>query len=127
MKTKILNVFLILTSLLGYLEWGKDNKSFLFQAEAEIIAKLFTDPTSVIHPFTMLPLIGQLILLVTLFQKNPNRLLTFVGIAGIGILLALMFLIGLISLNLYIALSAAPFLVTAFLTVKHHRQIMQRS
>jgi hypothetical protein len=55
MKIKILNVLLFITSLLGYLEWGKENKQFLFQAKIEIVSKLFNDPTSVIHVFTVLP------------------------------------------------------------------------
>jgi len=120
MKSKILNILLVLTSLLGYLEWGRDNKQFLFQAEAEIVSKLFSDPTSVIHPFTILPLAGQILLLITLFQKTPNKILTFIGIGGIGVLLALMFVIGLISLNFKILSSTIPFLVTGWLTIRHH-------
>ena len=53
MKSKILNLLLIVTSLFGYLEWGGNNSILLFQAEADIISKLFTDPTSVIHPFIL--------------------------------------------------------------------------
>jgi hypothetical protein len=124
-KSKVFNLLLILTSLVGYLEWGKDNKSFLFQAEAEIISKLFTDPASVIHPFTMLPLTGQLILLITVFQKRPNKVLTFIGMAGIGVLLTFMFVIGLMSLNYYIVLSTIPFLLIGFLTIRHHRRMAQ--
>jgi len=121
LKARILNLLLILTSLIGYLEWGKDNAVFLFEAEAEIISKLFTDPTSVIHPFTLLPLMGQLILFVTLFQKKPNKVMTFIGLAGIGILLGFMFIIGLISLHYKILLSTTPFLVIGFLTIRYHR------
>lgn len=120
MKSKILNLLLVLTSLLGYLEWGKENKQFLFQAEAEIVAKLFNDPTSVIHPFTILPLAGQILLLITLFQKNPNKILTFIGIGGTGLLLGLMFIIGLISLNFKILCSTIPFLVIGYITIRHH-------
>ncbi|HAP36745.1 MAG TPA: hypothetical protein DCQ28_12720 [Bacteroidetes bacterium] len=120
MKAKILNVLLVLTSLLGYLEWGKDNKQFLFQAEAEILSKLFNDPTSVIHPFTILPLAGQILLLITLLQKSPNKILTFIGIGGIGLLLGLMFVIGLISLNFKILCSTIPFLALGFVTIRHH-------
>lgn len=123
MKSKGLNVLLILTSLIGYLEWGKNNKSFLFQAEVEIISKLFTDPLSVLHPFTFLPLIGQLILVFTLFQKSPNRFLTFVGMIGIGILLMLMFAIGAMTLNFYIVLSTVPFLMVSVLTVRYHLKL----
>lgn len=121
-KAKLLNALLIFTSLFGFLEWGKDNQTFLFQAEVEILTKLVSDPGSVIHPFTLLPLFGQLLLLITLFQKSPGRILTFLGLAGIGVLLALMFIIGLMSLNVKILLSTLPFLITAFITIRHHRK-----
>src|SRR6187551_2511251 len=99
MKSRILNLLLILTSLLGYLEWGGGNSAFLFHAEAEIVSKLFTDPISTLHPFTLLPLLGQFVLLFTLFQKSPGKALTFIGMTGIGVLLVFMSIIGLISLN----------------------------
>lgn len=113
MKVKVLNALVVTTSLFGYLEWGKDNHMFLFQAEAEILRKLVSDPQAVIHPFTLLPLFGQIVLLITLFQKKPSRFLTIAGIAGIGLLLGLMFVIGLLSLNLKIIISTLPFLITA--------------
>ncbi|HYV92049.1 MAG TPA: hypothetical protein VE978_09715 [Chitinophagales bacterium] len=122
MKSKILNLLLILTSLFGFLEWGKGNKQFLFQLEKEIILKIFSEPASVIHPFTILPLTGQLLLLITLFQRNPGRILTYAGIGGIGVLLLMMFVIGLLSLDFKILLSTIPFLVIAVFTVIHHRR-----
>jgi len=121
-KTKILNTFLILTSLAGYLEWGKDNEIFLFQAEGEILIKLINDPGSVIHPFTLLPMFGQILLLITLFQKNPGKKMTYIGLTCIGLLLVFMFVIGLISLNVKILLSTIPFMITAFITIRHHRR-----
>ena len=123
LKSKLLNLLLILTSLIGYLEWGKDYKLFLFQVEAEIISKLFINPVSVIHPFTILPLTGQLVLLVTLFQKKPNKVLTFIGIGGLGVLLGLMFVIGLIALKFKILFSTIPFLVIAFLTIRYYSRL----
>ncbi len=121
LKSKLLNLGLILTSLMGYLEWGQNNSMFLFQGELEVIAKLFTDFGSAAHPFTLLPLLGQLLLAFTLLQKSPSRMLTFLGLAGIGLLLAFMFIIGAMGLNFKIALSVVPFLTLAFMTVKHHR------
>lgn len=121
LKSKTLNLSLILTSLLGYLEWGTDQKQFLFQAEAEIISKLFTDPLSVIHPFTILPLAGQILLFITLFQPKPNKVLTFTGIGGIGLLLGILLIIGIISLNFKIFLSTIPFWVMVYLTIRFHR------
>lgn len=119
-KAKALNALLILTSLMGYLEWGKDNRVFLLQAEGQILLRLINEPVAVAHPFTVLPMIGQLILLITVFQKKPGKILTYIGISGIGILLAFMFVIGLISLTIKILISTLPFLIMAFLTIRHH-------
>ncbi|MBX7108185.1 MAG: hypothetical protein K1X61_06005 [Chitinophagales bacterium] len=120
MKSKILNISLVFTSLAGYLEWGKDNHLFLIQAEMEIISKLISDPLAVVHPFILLPFAGQLILLITLFQKKPGKLLTFAGLGCIGLLLAFMFVIGLISLNIKILASTIPFVCTGILVIMYH-------
>ena len=117
MKSKILNFLLIITSLLGYLEWSGNNHIFLFKAEAEIFSKLFTDPISVLHPFTILPLVGQILLLITLFQKTPSKILTYISIAGLGLLLGFMFIVGLMSMNFKIIISTIPFIVVAVWTV----------
>lgn len=122
MKGKMLNLCLILTSLLGYLEWGTDNSAFLGQTELEIIAKLFTDTSSVIHPFILLPLAGQLMLFITLFQKQPSKILTYIALAGIGLLLAFIFLIGLMSMNFKVALSAVPFLATGVYAIFYYKK-----
>lgn len=120
MKSKILNSLLIVTSLLGYLEWSGGSHIFLFQGEAEIIFKLFTNPVSVIHLFTLLPLVGQILLLFTLFQKIPSKFLTYISIAGLGLLFGFMFLIGLISMNYKIIFSTIPFLTVTVLTIRHY-------
>lgn len=123
MKSKILNSLLIITSLFGYLEWSGSSRSFLFQAEGEIVSKLFTDPISTLHPFTILPLLGQVILLFTLFQKKPSKTMTYISIGGLGILLIFMFIIGLLSLNYKIIISTIPFLVVSILAIRHYRKI----
>lgn len=79
MKSKILNLGLILTSLAGYMEWGGGNRMSLFQAEAEIFSKIFTDFSSVAHPLVLLPLIGQIFLIFTLFQKKNRQGAYFFG------------------------------------------------
>jgi hypothetical protein len=120
MKSKVLNFLLLVTSLLGYLNWSGNNHIFLFKAEVEVISKLFKDPVSVIHPITLIPLIGQLILFITLFQNKPNKVLTLLGISGIGILLYLLFIIGLISSNFLISISSVPFVVLSIYTIRFH-------
>lgn len=121
MKQKLLTLGLLFTSLIGYLEWGGGNKQFLFQSEYEIISKLMNNPASVMHPFVVLPLIGQVLLLITLFQSKANKLLLYGGIACVGLLVAFMFIIGLISLNTKILLFSLPFLVMVFWTIRENR------
>lgn len=121
MKHKLLNLGLVLTSLVGFLEWGEGNSTFLFEAEIDILLKLFTDPSSALHPFVVLPLFGQLLLILTLFQKQPGRTLTYLGIASIALLLVFMFAIGVMTMNLKIMFSTLPFIVTAILTIKYLR------
>ena len=126
MKHKILNLALILTSLIGYLEWGGGNSMYLFQGEADIVRRLFTDPGSAIHPFTVLPLLGQILLLIALFQKKPSWILTFTGIGLIGILLFFILFIGLLGLNFRILLSSLPFAVVAVWAVVLYRREKRR-
>lgn len=121
MKSKILNFLLIITSLLGYLEWSGNSHSFLFQTETEIFSKILTDPISAMHPFTILPFIGQVILTITLFQRTPNKTLTYISIGCLGILLGFMFVIGLMSFNYKIISSTIPFLVVSILAIRHFR------
>ncbi len=121
-KRKILNSLAVLTSLFGYLEWGSGNSSFLLQAEWEVLRKLFSEPLAVIHPFTLLPLLGQILLLVTLFQKSPGKWLTYIGLACLGLLLLLITFIGAISLNYKIFLSTVPFIVAAIFAIREARK-----
>jgi hypothetical protein len=121
MKSKILNLLLVITSLLGYLEWSGDSHSFIFEAEAEFFVKLLNNPIAALHPFTILPLAGQLLLLITLFQKTPSKRLTYIGIIGLGLLLGFMFIIGIISGHYKILFSTLPFLSVAAITIRHYR------
>lgn len=119
MKSKILNTLLLISSLFGYLEWGTDNKSFLFESEYVILKNLITNPGSAIHPFTLIPILGQILLIFTLFQKKPSKSLIYIGCASIGILLGFMFVIGIIALNPKIFISTLPFLIVAAYTIFH--------
>ncbi len=121
MKLRILNLMILLSSFFGYLEWGKNQKLFLFQAEFDILKKIFSDLNSVLHPLIILPLIAQLILLITIFQKHPSVKLTWIGIIGLAILFLLMFFIGCISLNLKIVLSTLPFIILSLIFIFRKR------
>jgi len=121
MKSKILNILLLISSLLGYLEWGNNNKSFLYEGEYIVLINLITNPLLAIHPFTLIPLFGQILLLFTLFQRKPSKTLTFFGCVCIGILLAFMLVIGIIALNFKIIISTLPFFVTVATTIIYYK------
>lgn len=120
MKKK-LNAGLILTSLLGYLEWGHDRHVFLFRAEWEIIGKLFTQPLSVLHPIILVPLAGQLILFFTLFQKAPGKKTAYTGLTALSLLMLLIAFIGTLQMNWKMIASTIPFLLTAFLVIRQYQ------
>lgn len=121
-RDRLLALGLILTSLLGRLEWGSDRQMFLFEGEWDVLQKLWLDPVSVAHPFVLLPLAGQGLLLVSLFRKQPGQWLTLVGMGCLGLLLGFMALIGILGFRWRIVLSTLPFLIVAVLTMRHHRR-----
>ncbi len=121
-KSKVINLCLVLFSLIGFLEWGSSQKMFLWEVELELFTKLFIDPLSVIHPFTLMPLAGQLMLVYTLIQEKPSKRITYIAIACIGILFALMFFIGAMGLNIKILGSTLPFIITALIAILHYRK-----
>lgn len=115
---RIINTALILTSLSGYLEWGTNMSTFLFQAELEVFRKFFINPFEVMHPFVLLPFLGQVLLIITLFQKTPGRILSLTGLSALSLLMLLLFFIGIISFNWKILVSSLPFIITAIIAVR---------
>jgi hypothetical protein len=127
MKPRLLNILLLVSSLFGYLEWGGDNHSFLFEVELEIISKFFINPISLLHPFILLPLFGQIMLLIAVFQKAPGKIFTYLGIATLSLLFGFLFIIGLISLNLMIFVGSLPFIIVAIITINYYVKVKQVS
>ncbi|MBK8051974.1 MAG: hypothetical protein IPK35_01505 [Saprospiraceae bacterium] len=123
MKTKILIALLIVASLFGYLEWGMGNHTFLIAIEWEVLSKLFTDPKSVAHPFIFIPLFGQLLLLITLFQKTPRKKWIYAGMACIGLLLVFMLVVGILGKNLKIIASTIPFILTCIYVIRYFKTV----
>ena len=122
MKNKILNLFLIVTPLVAYLEWGAHNRQFLFEVEAEVLVNAFTHPGRIVHPFILLPLLGQIILMMSLFQHQPSKIFSYTGLCCMGVLLFFIVFIGLMSCNVKILISTLPFLITAALVVKNNQK-----
>lgn len=97
---------------------GRKQCCFFFRAEAVIISKLIQSPADVVHPFTMLPLLGQILLIITLFQSKPGKKLTYTAIAFIGVLMIFILFTGIISMNLKVAVSVIPFLALSVFAIR---------
>ena len=121
MKARVLNFLLLATSLFAYLEWGDKQHLFLFQAELMLFSKLMHDPLAILHPMIVLPFIGQVLLLITLFQKKPNWLYTILSLIFLGVLNVFIFVVGLLSLNMKITIASFPFIVISILILKQIR------
>jgi hypothetical protein len=119
---KLLNLLAILSFQIGYLAWGTDKSLFVFQAEALLLNKAITNPTSVMHPFILIPLLGQLLLIVTLFQKEPSKAMTFIGIACLALLMLMLLFIGVSVPNGKILISALPFFILFVLILRIHKK-----
>ena len=122
MKTKILNLAVLISSLFGYLEWGVDNSSFLFQSELEVLRQMLKDPLSIMHPFILLPVAGQVMLLVAAFKKDASKLLSYLGIGFLAVLLLFILFIGLMGMNIKTIVSIIPFLISSTMLILHLRK-----
>ena len=125
MKLKLLNLALIITSLFGYMEWGGNNHMFLFEAEAELLKKAIINPLDVLHPFTILPFIGQMLLIISLFYAKPSKYLIYTGMLCTGILMLLLFLIGILNLSLKMLACSLPFIIVSILIIISNRKQKQ--
>jgi NAD/NADP transhydrogenase beta subunit len=110
---------LLLTSLLGYLEWGGNQHTLLAQAEWNVITTLLVSPLEAIHPFTIIPMLGQVCLLISLFQQKPTKWLVWIGMISLVFLLGLMLVIGVMSLRWRIVVFTLPFMGTAFFAARY--------
>ena len=121
MRQKLINLGVIVSSLFAFMEWGGGNSMFLFEAEMELISNALIDPLSVIHPMTLLPLAGQIMLVITMFQKKPNKKMTIIGILCLTLLIGFLFFIGVIGFNFSILISTVPFLCLSFFAIRENR------
>ena len=119
---KVLNISLLLFFMIGYLEWGQSESTFIYHAELDVLSKMVSDPISVMHPLIIAPFAGQVLLLLTLFQQTPGRMMTLMGLACLGSLIIVLFLIGSMSLNFKMIASTLPFIITGILVLFSHRK-----
>lgn len=117
-KIKILNALLLVSFLFGYLEWGNDQHSFIFEAEADLFTKFFSHPEGLLHPFILIPFAGQLLIFYLIVAKKKNAKLNYLAAGCLAILIFFLSFIGAWSRNWQIFLSTIPFFVILWMLHK---------
>jgi hypothetical protein len=110
--SRLINLSLLLSFLLCYLEWGSDQSAFIFQVEYSLLSGS-ADFQSFMHPLIFLPFIGQLILLYSILRKGTGKLVTLIGWILLSLLVAVILFVGLFAFNLKITGSTVPFLLAS--------------
>jgi len=123
---RLINIGLLVTSLFCYLEWA-DKSTFLFQAEYDLLFKSGSGVRSFAHPLILLPLCGQLLLLFALFRKQQNLRWTFIAMAMLSLLVLMIFLVGILSLNLKITASTLPFILISIYAIRYYKKTKKKS
>jgi len=119
--TRLYPIGLLVSFLICYLEWGK-MKEFAFEMEYQMLAGLPDNLLTFANPLVLTPFACQLLLLLTAFQKVPNRKI----ILGATLLLlpfVLIVAIGGISGTWKMTLSALPFLIIASVFFFHYKKL----
>lgn len=101
-----------------YLEWGGDNAAFLFQMEYQILFQQNNVADSMMHPAVLIPFVGLLLVLLALFQKQPDNRIVWAALLCMGLFVLLVLLIGILSGSPRIALSTMPFLLSAIWCIR---------
>lgn len=122
MKGRIYILFLIISSLFCYLEWGTDQSYFLFQMEWQVIQEIVKNPAAFLHPFVAIPFIGQLLLITALFSKTPKKKLVYVGMIGIAVIVLMILLVSIISGRYAMSLSTIPYFMVSTFSIRFFRK-----
>src|SRR5690606_27910604 len=122
-----INGAILLASLLPYLEWGGGNAAFVGQMEYELLLGGSTSPDTFLHPMVALPLAGQLLVLIPVFQRTPSRRMTTIGVLLLSLLIGLVIIGGMLTMNGRSLLSTVPFVAAVAWHVAAGRSGRMRS
>jgi hypothetical protein len=116
MLIRICIMGLLISSLFCYLEWA-DQSAFLYEVEYTLLFRSKDSLQSLVHPLIFMPMIGQVMLIIALFRKQQNFKWLLIAILCIGLLVLMIFLVGILAWNFKIIMAALPFLMLSVLTL----------
>lgn len=114
---RLANIGILVSSLFGYMEWGKDQHSFLFEIEYELLFGQKNLLETITHPIVLASLSGQLLVFYCAITTNSSKKLNLLGLFLLGGLLLFILLAGILSANLKMIGSTLPFLIFAILLI----------
>jgi len=114
-RTRVLRLALFLSVGLGYLEWGSNQHGMVFEMEYQLLHKALIEGAwrGILHPFTVVPFVGQLLILASSLWLKLPRLALRSGVVMAALIMGMVLLIGLLSRSFAILGSAIPFFVLA--------------
>lgn len=119
---RFINIGILVSSLLGYMEWGTNQNSFLFEIEYELLfnQKNFID--NITHPLILGSLTGQLLILICIVKNNCSKTMNFIGMALLSCIILLILTAGILSSQIKMIGSTLPFLFFAGMLIYHHKK-----
>lgn len=106
---RIINIGLLLSFSICYLEWP-GHAEFIFQLQYTVFTT--SDVVGVFtHPLIIAPLIGEILILISLLKPKADKRFTLIGMLLLGIIVLLFLLIGLMGLNWRMIISTLPYLL----------------
>jgi hypothetical protein len=119
---RLTGVFLFCSFLICHLTWA-NHSAFLFQLEYALLFLEKKSAGNFLYPVVLLPLIGQLLLLLSIFQRKPSHRLQMVAAALLGLLVLLILFTGMLSRQFMTALSTLPFIAAVILLFSRRRAL----
>ncbi len=117
---RFLNFLVLITSLLGYIEWGVTQSSFMFQAEFDILRETGSNPQALFHPVILAPLLAQLILLVLMLTGRTAKWINLLGVSILVLFYLFLLLIGIMVPEVKTILSTLPLLFSSFFVYRFY-------
>ena len=115
MKKKLMNLGLLITFLICYVNIGHTGSQFIFQMDIFILPNLTEEGVNFSAVFILLG--GQILLLIAMLFKNRSyKILTAVGLIWLTVLVLISIFISLMTSHWYSLLSTVPYLLFATLT-----------
>ncbi len=125
-NARILYLLVAFSPWACHLEWGGNNSDYLVAMEIKVLSGAVSGADLFLHPMILLPLLGQLMVLMALIHPHRLRMLAITGQVMLSLLVGLIFLSGLLRPHLLVAISTIPFLASSVLFYIAYRKVEWR-